>query len=60
MAALAPASEVAILSDIEAIVTTSEGQRQAVIGKFADAGILKLPDGRAVADIVRTTKQGKP
>lgn len=49
-----------IVEEIEAIVVSSQVEKAAVIRKFEAAGIKVLPDGRKVADIVRTIKDPLP
>lgn len=49
-----------LLRELEAIVVGSAADKAAIIRKFKDAGIVALNDGRKIADIVRTIKEGAP
>lgn len=48
-----------LLSDLDAIVVTTNAERLAIIDRFKRSGITKLADGRAVADVVTLTGKKK-
>lgn len=49
-----------LLDELEAIVVSTPAEKAATLRKFAAAGITTLPDGRNVAQMVRTTKDPLP
>ncbi|MEE9367940.1 MAG: hypothetical protein V3V05_03645 [Pontiella sp.] len=46
---------VTLLDNIEYIVTNSTTEQKKVIQSFVNRGITKLPDGRKIEDMVRTS-----
>lgn len=49
-----------LLDELEAIVVSTPADKAATLRKFAAAGITTLPDGRSVAQMVRTQKDPLP